>query len=399
MTLKSRIAAAFFFVTASGWIGWQSYRCFLDPSMPKLMLSGIVEDGYYSGDVSCSLGSTKAGDVLITLDDKVLTEPERVSLGISNRPYQFTVHTESMNEGKHVLCAEFTDKTFKKNTCSLCVAFTVDNTPLRAAFAKTDDFKVFQGRTLHVQFQTNKEIAHAKVKALSHEYDCFPESKGARVYECFIPIACEESPNEYLFSAEIIDYIGNSVMLDNKFQIVMYPFKKQNLVLDKDKVLREKELGISMTEREKVFEDLAHKSLREKMWRGAFCTPIDIARITCEFGTIRTTQEKGRYMHKALDVVNEPRSVVWAPQSGVVVLKDRYEDSGNTIVIDHGWGLLSMFYHLDDFADIAVGQKVAQGNPLGLLGKTGYAKGYHLHWEMRLNNVAVDPMQWTKLAF
>jgi murein DD-endopeptidase MepM/ murein hydrolase activator NlpD len=58
-----------------------------------------------------------------------------------------------------------------------------------------------------------------------------------------------------------------------------------------------------------------------------------------------------------------------------------------------------MFFHLDDFAPINVGDKVAKGRPLGYLGKTGYASGYHLHWEMRINNIPVDPMQWTNSTF
>ena len=94
-----------------------------------------------------------------------------------------------------------------------------------------------------------------------------------------------------------------------------------------------------------------------------------------------------------------PKSVVWATQNGVVVHKGRYASSGNTVVVDHGWGLLSLFFHLEDIADIKVGTKVAKGNPLGTIGKTGYATGYHLHWEMRINNIPVDPMQWTKQNF
>ena len=146
-------------------------------------------------------------------------------------------------------------------------------------------------------------------------------------------------------------------------------------------------------------DELLKKSPHEKLWRGPFCAPIDVARVTCDFGTIRTTQEKGRYMHKGLDLANAPKSVVWAPHDGIVVHKERYAFTGNTVIIDHGWGILSLFFHLDNFADIQVGQKVAKGNPIGTLGKTGYATGYHLHWEMRVNNVQVDPMQWTKTNF
>ena len=235
--------------------------------------------------------------------------------------------------------------------------------------------------------------------ALSHSYKCFPESKGSHIYECYIPIACEEQQNEYLLSVDVTDKVDNVVHLDHKFQVVMYPFKKQALRVDQEKVKREQEEGPSEKEFESLIERVTFDSPQEKLWRGSFCAPTDIQRVSCEFGTIRTTQHKGRYAHKALDVLNAPKSVVWAPQDGIVVVKDRFAASGNTVVVDHGRGILSMVFHLDDFSDIEVGDKVAQGNPLGTLGKTGYATGYHLHWEMRVDNVPIDPMEWTKTTF
>ena len=83
----------------------------------------------------------------------------------------------------------------------------------------------------------------------------------------------------------------------------------------------------------------------------------------------------------------------------MIVLKDRFDSSGNTVIIDHGLGVVSLFCHLDDFSNIEVGQNIMQGSPLGTIGKTGYVTGYHLHWEMRVNNIPVDPMQWTKTIF
>ena len=58
-----------------------------------------------------------------------------------------------------------------------------------------------------------------------------------------------------------------------------------------------------------------------------------------------------------------------------------------------------MYFHLEDFANIEVGDNVQKGNPVGKLGKTGYASGYHLHWELRVNNIPVDPMQWINSTF
>ena len=114
---------------------------------------------------------------------------------------------------------------------------------------------------------------------------------------------------------------------------------------------------------------------------------------------LRVREKPLQHAHKAVDVINQPRSVVWAPQAGRIVLKDRFAASGNTVAIDHGCGVISMVFHLEDFADINVGDMIAQGNPLGTLGKTGYATGYHLHWEMRVCNIPVDPFEWIQQTF
>lgn len=388
------LAASFLFV----WMSWGFYTYFADKSLPEVTIMGLEENGFYAGDLTCQITTNKTGDLSISLDAQPIITNFKINK--INNPHPFTIPTKTINNGQHTLKIELTDAMFHKNTTQLHKNFTVDNSQLQAAFVKSEaEYKVFQGRTLHVQFQINKPIKEARVHALANSYECFQESPKSNIYECFIPIACEEAPNEYLLSLEVSDHVGNMLNLDNKFQIVMYPFKKQILNISAETVKKEKEIELTMNDLEVILQDVARKSPREKLWRGNFCAPIDITKITCDFGTIRTTQQKGRYMHKALDVINAPKSVVWATQDGVVAIKDRYAVSGNTVVIDHGYGVVSLFFHLDEFADIKVGQKICKGNPIGTLGKTGYATGYHLHWEMRVNNVAIDPMQWTKSTF
>jgi Membrane proteins related to metalloendopeptidases len=377
------------------WIGSKTYTYFFDSSMPALQLLNLEDNKYYSGDMQCAIASTKSGDVSIWLDDQSLVNQCRLSA--SSYGHQFTIPTKTISNGKHTLRANLTDHTYTKNSVSLERSFYVDNVSLQAALIKSDaDFKVLQGRTLHVQFQVNKEIKDAKFTALSNTYVCFPESKNSSIYEAYIPISCEENPNEYLFSIDIVDHVGNAMKLDNKFQVVMFPFKKQNLTISQEKIKHEEEIGINNIQFEERIARLTESSPKEKLWKGTFCAPVEIQRISCDFGTVRTTQHKGRYAHKALDVTNAPKSVVWATQDGIVVMKERFAGSGHTVIIDHGMGILSMFFHLEDYAKIEVGQKVAKGNPVGYIGKTGYATGYHLHWEMRVNNMPVDPMQWTK---
>jgi len=399
MILKLKNGVILIGLLLGGWASYSTYTYFFDTAIPQVSLSGISDDDYYSGDVQCGVKSNKTGDISVWLDEQPLIN--RFKIGASDQDQPFIIPTKTISNGKHAIRVELVDKSYRKNKVVINRSFNVDNVPLQAAFVKADaDYKVFQGRTLHVQFQVNKEIKQACISTLSNTYQCFPESKGSLIYESFIPITCEETPNEYLFSAAITDRVGNMLNLENKFQIVLYPFKKQVIDIAPEKLAQEKnEAHITNDDTKEIFERVRKNSPREKLWKGAFCAPIDIVRVTCEFGTIRTTQHKGRYAHKALDVINRPKSVVWASQDGIVAIKERFEAGGNTVVIDHGYGVLSEYYHLDSFANIEVGQKIAKGNPIGKIGMTGYATGYHLHWAMWVNDVPVDPMQWTQQTF
>ncbi len=382
-------------------LGWKSYHYFFDTHIPELLVIGINDHHFYADDVQCVLNAHdnyKVADISVWLDGKLLINKFKINSTSCEHP--FFISTRTLSNGSHILKAEVTNGTYKQEKTVKEIPFVVDNTPLQAAFIRPEsEYKVFQGRTLHIQFQVNKEIKSAWVTTLSHRYPAFQESKNSPIYEAFIPIECEETPNEYLLTVEVNDQVGNSMTLETKFQIVAFQFKKQNLHVDATKAQEEKEAGLAAAQLERDVEELLPRSPQEKLWQGIFYPPIDIKSISTEYGTVRTTQERGRYAHKAVDVLNTPKSVVWATQDGIVIIKNRYGHSGNTIVIDHGYGVFSLFYHLDNFADIAVGDKIKRGNPIGTLGKTGYASGYHLHWEMRINNIPVDPMQWIKPNF
>lgn len=399
MVLRIRYFLILLLCGFMAWFGWSSYTYFLDAQEPQLSILGIQEGRCYAGDVQCGLSSSKKGEISLLLDGKPLVT--KFTMIYKEGDYSFTIPTKTITNGAHELTIDCVDTTYHRNKTRMVCTFMVDNVPLQAALVCNDVAqKVLQGRTLHIQFQTNKEVDHAFAHILSNKYECFPESKGSLIYECYVPISCEEQPNEYLATIDLVDKVGNAVSLDNRFQVVAYPFKKEFLHVSAEKVKEEEALGRDSARFEDEIKKIVERSPREKLWRGAFCTPIDIARVTCDYGTVRTTQHRGRYAHKALDVINLPKSVVWAPQDGIVVMKERFALSGNSIIIDHGWGIISMFFHLDDFApSINVGDKIVKGRPIGYLGKTGYASGYHLHWEMRVNNVPVDPMQWTKTTF
>jgi hypothetical protein len=383
------------------WLGLIGYNYFFDTTAPVITVTGIEEGKYYQGEIPCSVRGNdnyKISDLSIFLDDKPLVENFKVNR--SHCDYAFAVATKTLKQGDHRLNVFVHDASARKNEAIKSLLFNVDNVPLQAALLKADsEFRVFQGRTLHLQFQVNKPLKEAWVQALSQRYLCVPESQNSLIYECFIPIKCEEIPNEYVFTLELTDLVGTLIPVQQKFQVIMYPFKKQQLTLNKEKIKTEKEIGLPDYQLERDLEEATQRSPMRKLWHGNFYVPIEMKGISTDFGTIRTTQERGKYPHNAVDMLGTPKSVVWASQDGVVVIKERYAHSGLTVVIDHGLGVLSMYFHLDTFAPINVGDFIKKGNPLGTIGMTGYASGYHLHFELRVNNIAVDPLQWTKHDF
>ena len=383
------------------WGGWNFYNYFLDTSAPTLEVAGIENEGYYAGDVQCIVTGSdgyKVSDISVWLDGKPLVN--RYKINRKKFEYIFPIASKTIPNGKHNLKIEVQDAAYNKHATIQELTFYVDNNPLQAAFVKSDlDFKEFQGRTLHVQFQTNKEIKEATVHVLSQAHPCVPEAPNSLIYECFVPIKSDETPNEYLFSIEIVDKVGNTITLENKFHVVAFPFKKQQLALNTEKIKLENQLGLCEQQLESDLIKITANSPKQKLWQGSFYIPCEMKGISTEFGTVRTTQERGKYPHNALDLLGVPRGVVWATQDGVIVLKERYAHSGNTVAIDHGCGVISLFFHLDTFSKANVGDKIKKGNPVGTLGMTGYASGYHLHWEMRVNNIAIDPIQWTKHDF
>ncbi len=394
--IRTSIGFGLLFITLLA--GWKGYNYFFDVRVPVIQVTGIADGCWYSGDILGSLVSDKAVTVEVTIDGKVLA----VNNGRlkRHRKYPLVIPSQTLKNGAHKLSVTLIDSQYHRNKTTDERVFFVDNMPLHVALMQEgNDTKVLQGRTLHVQFQSTKELAHAEVKVLGQTFPCHQESKNALIYECFIPVACEAAPNEHSCNILVADHVGNTCSLGHTFQIVMFPFKKQSLHVSAEKVQEEKEKGAGQSTLDELLVTLATQSPREKLWHGSFCLPMESPRITCEFGTVRTTQEKGRYIHRALDLANTPRSIVWATQDGVIAHIGRYASSGNTVVVDHGCGLLSLFYHLDTIADLNVTQKIAKGNPLGTVGKTGYATGYHLHWEMRIHNISVDPMQWVKDSF
>lgn len=146
----------------------------------------------------------------------------------------------------------------------------------------------------------------------------------------------------------------------------------------------------------------------EKYWANSFSPPIDIPQgylifpdcTTSRYGNLRSYNNGPyNYFHTGLDLSACGNNLnVYAAAPGKVVFAELLTVRGNYVVIDHGWGIYSAYGHLSEIS-VSVGDVVDTGQLIGLIGATGRVDGPHLHWEVWVNTVQVDPLDWLNYIY
>ena len=149
--------------------------------------------------------------------------------------------------------------------------------------------------------------------------------------------------------------------------------------------------------------DLIRIAREQELSRQAFATWSELladdlrfdlpahGRFSSTFGLRRFFNNEARQPHSGLDIAAPEGTPVLAPAAGTVIETGKYFFNGNTVFIDHGQGLISMYNHLSRIS-VKKGARVARAQRIGAVGKTGRVTGAHLHWTVSLNNARVDPM-------
>jgi len=175
------------------------------------------------------------------------------------------------------------------------------------------------------------------------------------------------------------------------FQVNDKQYQTQHITIkDKRKVNPEKrDMERIGREQQRIKEALAHwdpqspESLR-------FELPVE-APMSSPFGLRRFFNEQPRKPHSGLDLAAAAGTPIRAPAAGRISDTGDFFFNGNTVFIDHGQGLVTMYCHLSR-VDVKPGQRVRAGEVIGAVGKTGRVTGPHLHWSVSLNDARVDPV-------
>jgi murein DD-endopeptidase MepM/ murein hydrolase activator NlpD len=147
---------------------------------------------------------------------------------------------------------------------------------------------------------------------------------------------------------------------------------------------------------------LVQEATPQRYWSGEFVSPAiqyaESTYFTSRFGNRRTYIGSGTELtvegfHTGLDFGGGIGLAIAAPAAGRVVFAGPLTVRGNATIIDHGWGVFSGFWHQSEFK-VQPGDIIQRGQVIGLVGGTGRVTGAHLHWELWVNGVQVDPMDW-----
>lgn len=161
--------------------------------------------------------------------------------------------------------------------------------------------------------------------------------------------------------------------------------------------LRKKLKAAAAAHEKEILEKVETQALEgEPLWHGRFRWPLDGAiEVTSPFGSSRVYNSgQAAWRHRGVDLRAAEKTPVLAANDGVVLLaRRRLHATGGTIVVGHGYGLCSSYFHLSK-VQVKKGQAVKKGQILGLSGSTGLANGPHLHWEMQLRGFPVQAEQW-----
>ena len=175
------------------------------------------------------------------------------------------------------------------------------------------------------------------------------------------------------------------------FQVEDKAYEEQHITIkDKRKVNPEKrDMERIARESKQIKSALRHWSQQDDVVL-AFEKPVE-GPTSSPFGLRRFFNEQARNPHSGLDIAAPEGTPIRAPAPGTVIETGDFFFNGNTVLLDHGQGLVTMYCHMNRI-DVTPGQTVDSGEILGEVGMTGRVTGPHLHWGVSLNDARIDPL-------
>jgi hypothetical protein len=216
----------------------------------------------------------------------------------------------------------------------------------------------------------------------------FFEAEG-KEYRSLLGIDFRLNPGTYPLEVQVSTPGNSPFTYSTSIEVEKKEFGKQSLTLPENMVTLDEATLKRVRKEAAEFRRLWDIYTPKRYWHGNFVRPVP-GKLSTPFGLGRILNGEPRSPHSGVDLRANLSEPVRAANHGRIVLVGHFFFHGTAVVIDHGWGLYSMYFHLSK-ANVAEGDLVGKNYVIGLAGSTGRATGPHLHWGVRLGGARVDP--------
>nr|WP_232510244.1 M23 family metallopeptidase [Paenibacillus crassostreae] len=269
---------------------------------------------------------------------------------------------------------------------------------------RADSLKMIvdQDQNLLVEHKKDKETVVEKEKELELQY-----AKAETLYaemEAQKSILDEKEAEKKVLIAHYDEEIqeSNELNVEQEQELIALASERSTLLQQKNKLVAEEAARVKAAKAAAAKRAAAAKSSGSSSSGtysgngGPLLMPVGSARISSYYGkrTHPVTGEVGK-MHNGVDFAVGQGTTIEAAESGTVILSEWYSGYGNAVIIDHGGGMWTLYGHIRNGGlKVSVGDSVTRGQKIAESGNTGRSTGPHLHFEVRINGSAVDPMPY-----
>ena len=250
-------------------------------------------------------------------------------------------------------------------------------------------------KTLYIEFDKQKNIKYKNIIIDKRVYEIFSHPQNKTKMYALIPISYYQKPLE--LKAKIM-YENNKISKKELLKITVKDgiYKKEKINVQPSKVNPHSKKVKKRTAKEYKQAMTIYNTFSKKLYiKKPFIIPMN-SKITSNFGKARVYNDELKGYHSGTDFRAKIGTKIIASNAGKVVLAQNRFYSGNSIIIDHGHGIYTCYYHMSKFR-VKVGDIVKKAQVIGLSGDTGRVTGPHLHFSARVGGLQVDPLQLIEL--
>ena len=262
--------------------------------------------------------------------------------------------------------------------------------------AKVGPLPLTQGRTAAIRVQVPDGVTVDGV-LVDHPLHFFQDADGSQVALQGVHALLEPGPYPLRLEATLPD--GSKQSFEQMVLVTSGNYQREDLYVESSTI----DPAVTVPEDNQLLSLTANAN-PVKYWTGIFNSPsVYPDCFTSRYGTRRTyfgvnTNTEIEGFHTGLDFCGGEGLQITSPAAGKVVFAGPLIVRGNATVIDHGWGVYSGFWHQSKI-DVQVGEMVEAGQVIGLVGGTGRVTGAHLHWDLWVNGVQVNPLDWLQQSY